>query len=91
MPSKFKMTLPIIPLDIKEVSIVIDDIDLTDKIQEVTIHSAAGKLTTVTIKFGAAVDLKGEAILNLLDHTGYPIRDRLSDEPLTEKDTEEET
>ncbi len=82
MPSKFKMTLPIIPLDIREVSIVVDDIDLTNKIQEVTIHSAAGKLTTVTIKFGAAVDLKGEAIMKLLDHTG---------KPLAEEDAEEET
>ena len=82
MPSKFEMTLPIIPLDIKEVSIIVDDIDLTDKIQEVTIHSAAGKLTTVTIKFGARVDVKGEAVLSLLDHTG---------KPLVEEDTEDET
>ena len=82
MPSKFKMTLPIIPLDIDEVSIIIDDIDLTDKIQDVTIHAAAGKLTTVTIKFGAAVDVKGEAIVKLLDHTG---------EPLIQEDTEDQT
>ena len=91
MAVSFKMKLPLIPMDLKKVSIVVDGIDLTDKIKEVNIHAAAGKLTKVTIRFGAEVDVEGEAILNLLDHTGYPIRDRLSDEPLTEKDTEDGT
>jgi len=76
MSNKFKMTLPLVPLDINKVSIVVDGIDLTEKIKEVTIHARAGELTIVTLKFGASVDLEGEAILKLLDYEGKPLGEK---------------
>ena len=84
----FKIKMPLMSMG--DVSVVVDGIDLTDKIRSLTLHAVVGGLTELTIKFSAGVDIEGEAILNLLDYTGYPVRDRLSDKLLIEKDTEDE-
>ena len=66
--TKFKMKLPI--MSTGDAKIVIDGIDITDKVKRVTIRAAAGELTEVFVTFAAGVDLEGEAILQLRDCAG---------------------
>ena len=63
--TKVKMKLPVTSTG--DVKIVIDEIDITDKVRKVEISAEAGELTKVSITFGAGVDLEGEAILHLRD------------------------
>ena len=67
-PTKFEMKLPIVSEG--SAKIVIDGVDITDKVRKVTIHAEAGGLTEVYITFAANVDLEGEAILHLRDFAG---------------------
>lgn len=69
MSSEFKIKMPIVAAG-SGVSVVVDGIDLTDKIREIYIHARVGEVTELVIKFGAAVDIEGEAIVKLLDHEG---------------------
>lgn len=73
----FKIKMPIIPMG--EVSVVIDGMNLTNEIKALRLQAEVGKVTELTLVFGVAVDIEGEAVLKLLDHTG---------EPLIEEDTE---
>lgn len=65
---KFSMKLPIVSSG--ECSIIIDGIDMTDKVREVRISAGVDELTTVTLVLGAGVDVEGEAIVKLLDFAG---------------------
>ena len=67
-PAKFEMKLPIISAG--DVKIIIDGIDITDKVKKVKIIAEAGELTEVFVTFAAGVDLEGEAILRLRDCAG---------------------
>lgn len=80
-PKSFKIKMPIVPAG-HGVSVVIDGIELKDKIKAIRLQAEVGELTELTIVFGAGVDIEGEAVLSLLDHTG---------KPLVEEDTEDET
>lgn len=64
----FKIKMPI--MAIGDVSVVIDGMDLTNQISALTLQAAVGELTKLTLTFRAGVDIEGEAILKLLDHTG---------------------
>ena len=68
-PKAFKIKMPIIPAG-HGVSVVIDGMELKDKIKAIRLQAEVGKLTELTIVFGAGVDIEGEAVLKLLDHTG---------------------
>ena len=76
-PAKFEMKLPIISAG--DVKIIINGIDIADKVKKVKIIAEAGKLTEIFVTFAAGVDLEGEAILKLLDHTGEPLEKKDED------------
>ena len=67
----FKIKMPL--MAIGEVSVVIDGMELKDEIKALRLQAEVGKLTELTLIFGAAVDIEGEAVLNLLDHAGEPL------------------
>ena len=73
----FKIKMPIIPMG--EVSVVIDAMDLTNEIKALRLQAEVGKITELTLVFGVAVDIEGEAVLKLLDHTGEPLETKDED------------